>query len=218
MNEDNTLIYDWMPLIRLSNGSYPVYMPQVRSSNTQSSFPIPVKAFMILPFDVMPVYDSERPSGDVVTEGTPEFNEQDGKWYKTWNVRDFTEEEIAENLMMAKQDTLGTAQNTVSNDVWSGMPYSLNGVDYVVDVASEKLNLLVSVKSLAKDAQETEMFPYSFNGDIVVDLTKQEFLDMWQSVTTNLYNTYKSYWQFRDEVNAVTLIENIPEVPATFKS
>jgi hypothetical protein len=40
------------------------------------------------------VAETERPVGDVVTEGQPE--QRDGVWYQTWEVREFTAEELAE--------------------------------------------------------------------------------------------------------------------------
>lgn len=47
------------------------------------------------------VYPTPRPSGDVVTEGHPEQGE-DGLWYQTWEVREYTAEELAERLEQAK--------------------------------------------------------------------------------------------------------------------
>lgn len=48
---------------------------------------------------------TERPTGDVVTEGTPEQGE-DGTWHQTWEVRDYTTEEAAEALDQAKSRKL----------------------------------------------------------------------------------------------------------------
>tara|TARA_R100001039_G_C1830066_1_gene94428 strand:- start:159 stop:662 length:504 start_codon:yes stop_codon:yes gene_type:complete len=40
----------------------------------------------------------ERPVGDVVTRGQPEQRE-DGKWYQTWQVRDYTSEELEQQRL-----------------------------------------------------------------------------------------------------------------------
>lgn len=48
------------------------------------------------------VKPTPRPDGDVVTQGQPE--ERDGKWYQTWEVRDFTPEERAEQLEQRRAD------------------------------------------------------------------------------------------------------------------
>lgn len=40
------------------------------------------------------IHPTPRPEGDVVTQGKPE--NRDGKWYQTWIVRDFTDEERTE--------------------------------------------------------------------------------------------------------------------------
>lgn len=215
--QDNFSIYDYFPLIRLSDLRYPMYMPQVRASTTQTSFPMPIKAFMLEPFGYMPVYDSEYPTGDVITEGDPQFNEEDGKWYKTWEVRDFTEEEIAANLINKKSELIGQANNTLGSDIWGGIKYNFKGVSYLVEVVPEKLTTLLCIKSLVKDAEEDDLFPFSFMDETVVTFTKAEFLLMWDSVMKSLYELNKKFWTLRDQIKAVTRIEDLPEIPFTFK-
>jgi len=55
----------------------------------------------LAPLGYAALHPTERPTGDVVTENTPEQGE-DGKWYQTWEVRDFTPVEAAEALEQAK--------------------------------------------------------------------------------------------------------------------
>lgn len=50
------------------------------------------------------VEPTPRPAGDVVTQGQPE--QRDGQWYQTWEVRDYTEEELAEHLEQRRADKL----------------------------------------------------------------------------------------------------------------
>ena len=73
---------------------YPVSLSQVLTSNPNvslSSAPA-VEDLAMLGYAV--VAETERPAGDVVTEGQPE--QRDGVWYQTWEVREFTAEEIEE--------------------------------------------------------------------------------------------------------------------------
>ena len=69
--EDYILIYDWMPVIRLSDEKYPLYMPEVRGSTTQISFPVPIRDYILEGYGYMPVYSSDIPEGEVVTQGQP---------------------------------------------------------------------------------------------------------------------------------------------------
>lgn len=215
--QDDFAIYDYFPLIRVSDGKYPMYMPQVRASTTQTSFPMPIKAYMLEPFGYMPVYEGAYPEGDVVTEVAPHFNEEEGKWYKTWEVRDFTEEEIETNLRNKKEDLYNQADYVLTADIYNGISYSFGGKDYIADVLPEKLTVLLSIKSLAKDSAEDTTFDYSFKDRTVVTFTRAEFLDMWQTVMQSFYELNKKCWAFRATVEAVDKIENLPEVPETFK-
>ncbi|MHB0775430.1 hypothetical protein [Halomonas sp. WWR20] len=52
----------------------------------------------------VPVQYTARPSGDVVAEGQPEL--VDGIWHQTWEVREYTAEELAERLEQAKDDAM----------------------------------------------------------------------------------------------------------------
>jgi hypothetical protein len=47
-------------------------------------------------FGIYSVISTEEPIADVVEEGTPEFIE--GQWIQTWTAREFTQEEIDEQL------------------------------------------------------------------------------------------------------------------------
>lgn len=215
--QDDFAIYDYFPLIRLSDGQYPMYMPQVRASTTQTSFPMPIKAYMLEPFGYMPVYEGEYPQADVVTEDPPHLNEEDGKWYKTWVARDFTEEEIESNLRKKKEDLINQADYVLTEDIYNGITYTYQGTEYVVDVVPEKLTLLVCIKSLAKDSNDDATFDYSFKDRTVVVFSREEFLNMWKTVMESFYALNKKCWAFRETVNSITKIEDAPEVPTTFK-
>lgn len=216
--QDNFSIYDYFPLIRLSDEKYPMYMPQVRASTTQTSFPMPIKAYMLEPFGYMPVYAGEYPTeGDVITEGKPAFNEEEGKWYRTWDIREFTEEEKAQNLINAKAEAISRAENVLGTDTYNGITYTYNDEPYGVEINPEKLTILLCIKSLAKDAADDATFEFSFMDQKVLTLTKEEFLSMWNTVMSTYYEMNKRYWKFRDDVKLVTEITAIPEVPETFK-
>jgi len=215
--QDDLLIYDYQPLIKVSDGTYPVFMPQVRMSDTQTSFPIPIKAFILEPFGYMPVYNSLMPKGDIVVEGKPSFNEEDGKWYQTWDVRDFTDEEKEINLIILKSTLISQAETLLNSDISQGVSYTYEGKTYLVDVIPDKLTTLLCIKSIAKDSSDEELFQYSFLDGTLLTLTKSEFLSMWDSVMRSLYDFNKRFWKFREDVNSTVDAKELPLLPTTFK-
>jgi hypothetical protein len=70
----------------------------IRRANPNVSMPRELKNELISELGYELVQQIEQPVGDVVTEGTPAFNEDTQQWEQSWDVRDFTEEEIAQNL------------------------------------------------------------------------------------------------------------------------
>jgi hypothetical protein len=70
----------------------------IRRANPNVSMPKQLSDELISEFGYELIQQKEKPVGDVVTEGTPVFNEETQQWEQAWDVRDFTEEEIAQNL------------------------------------------------------------------------------------------------------------------------
>lgn len=79
----------------------PVTLRQIRKGHPNVSLPRNPTDAHLNPLGYAVLHPTERPEGDVVTEGTPEQGE-DGKWYQTWEVRDYTTEEASEALQQAK--------------------------------------------------------------------------------------------------------------------
>lgn len=73
---------------------YPVSLSQVLTSNPNVSLSSAPAFEDLAMLGYAVVAETERPAGDVVTEGQPE--QRDGVWYQTWEVREFTMEEQAE--------------------------------------------------------------------------------------------------------------------------
>jgi hypothetical protein len=85
--------------IKLTNGIPEKYtIGQLRRDNPQVSFPKSIPDSTLAEYDVYPLIETDRPQGDVVTEGVPALNENTQQWEQTWVVRDFTPEEAAQNL------------------------------------------------------------------------------------------------------------------------
>jgi hypothetical protein len=83
---------------------YPYSIGDLRKDNPQVSFPRNPSEELLASYDVYPVQLTSRPEGDVVSEGLPIFNEQLQRWERYWIVRNFTQEEIEQQLLEKRQN------------------------------------------------------------------------------------------------------------------
>lgn len=95
-------------LIKIENDgtyTYPYDVKKLKADNPSTSFPVEVGIGTLAVYGVLPVKRTDKPSGDVVTEGLPEQGE-DGRWHQTWEVRQFSPQENAERLEQHRADKL----------------------------------------------------------------------------------------------------------------
>ena len=76
----------------------PYTVKDLRSDNSQTSFPDTITDALLATFNVFPVKPTERPQFDPMTqnlaEGTPVL--QSGEWVQVWTITDATAEELAQ--------------------------------------------------------------------------------------------------------------------------
>ena len=75
----------------------PYSVARFRRDNPNVSFPKEIPESTLAEFGVFPITETVAPSGDVVEEATPALI--DGVWVQQWTSRDYTTEEIVQNLM-----------------------------------------------------------------------------------------------------------------------
>lgn len=212
------VVYSYTPMIRSSDGRYPVYLADFRADNPNVSIGTWIYSENLVEFGYFPVIPVTPPTGDVVTEGIPHFNDQTQQWEQTWNSRDFTPEEIAANLESAKQSYKAEAQNILSRDLEAGIPYPVDNVEYKVRVKSFDLATLVSIKTVleADGGQSTEVYPFRFLDGYKSDFTHTEMKDLVTQVSRAQYEMMKSYWSYLDQVEQASTIATIPALPDSF--
>lgn len=76
---------------------------QIRQAHPNVSLPRNPTDAHLNPLGYAVLHPTERPEGDVVTEGAPEQH-SDGTWHQTWEVRGYTPDEAAEALNQAKAE------------------------------------------------------------------------------------------------------------------
>lgn len=212
------IVYGYTPLIRTSDGKYPVYLDDFRSDNPYTSIGTWIYSENLVEYGYFPVIPTDVPSGDVVTEGAPHFNDETQEWEQTWNVRDFTPEEIAANLSSAKSDKKSQAQSVLNNDLNTGIPYPYDGTSYTVRVKGFDLATILTIKNvLDNDSDQTsEVYPFRFVDGYKADFTYTEMNNLISEVSRTHYALMKRYWAYLDEVDQASSIENIPTLPESF--
>jgi len=214
--EDYILVYDWTPVIRVSDGNYPMFMPQVRAAIPQTSFPIPIRDYILEPFGYKPVIATSQPVGDVITESTPELRD-DGKYYQTWEVRDYTEEELASILASAKVDIKSSALNLFIQDLASGIPYQIEGEDVVVGCGDSEVVYYHTLYSVIDKMQSEENIYFMFLDGTHKSLSKGDIVDLLDYTFKKIVEIKNNYWAFLVSVDMATTTEGLPDFPDSFK-
>lgn len=212
------IVYAYTPLIRSSDGRYPVYLSDFRDDNPNVSIGSWIYSENLVEFGYFPVVPTEAPEGDVVTEGPPHFNDQTQEWEQTWQVRDFTPEEIASLLASAKTNVKNQAQSVLNNDLNLGIPYPYDEEQYQVRVKSFDLATLLTIKNVVEEdgEQSSASYPFQFLDGYKADFTHDEMITLINSVSRSHYELMKTYWEFIDQVDKSSTIATIPSVPNSF--
>jgi len=210
-------------LIRLKDKAYPKYLYDMRQDNMQNSFGSTIESEKLynFPNPYAYVYLVDQPPGDVVTEGEPVLNEEDGKWYQYWVVREFNEQELAERLAFGRDDALQNAKQVLSNDLNSGLEITLKSSGEKVKLimtAEERVNLM-GIRIVAEkrvNASDDTKFTVRKADNQSFQAEPAEVIEFVEEAL-EVYNGYlEKYWQFKSDVANATTLETLPAVPETF--
>lgn len=205
-------IYGWDKMLRISDMAYPVYLRDFLKEHTNVSIGDFVWEYEFAEiWGYYLVHETPQPEGDVVIEGPPEYNEEEGLWFKTWTARDFTEEEIAENLVRAKEEFRSQASFQYSNETLNGI--TLGQDTFPVD--SNELALLTATRELALAKPDSTILLRKVDGT-VLELSAADALDKIGDIFATLAQANQNLLNYTRSVFAATSIETIPEIPPTF--
>lgn len=206
-------IYGWVPMIRMSDMRYPVYLSDFKAEYTNVSTGSFVYEEGMAEFGYYPVIDVDIPQGDVVTEGAPVQGE-DGKWYKSWNSRDYTEEEIADNLRRQKEQLIYSAKSNFENENMGGV--EVDGSFYSVD--SNSLSLYHSILSVAELAEDDKLFSLLTYDNKVIEHLRLDVIELIEEIISVYVESYNNMGTFIKEVNIAKNMEELPSVPESFRT
>lgn len=205
-------VYYWTPMIRLSDMKYPVYLPDFLREHTNVSIGDFVwEADMREIWGYCMVHDTPAPGGDVVVEGHPVLSEEDDLWYKTWVSRDFTPEEVAENLRVAKETHRNFAYQQFTLDLIAGV--TVDGEIFAVE-PRELINLdTIKAFAVANPTKDVLIRKSDFS---VISLPSPDAVQMVDKIMIAAGTVQQNLLAYLKTVYETPLITDIPEVPTTF--
>lgn len=205
-------IFKWTPMIRMSDMKYPVYLSDFLKEHTNVSIGDFVWEYeMAGIWNYFKVYDSEVPVGDVVTEGDPVYDDAAEQWVKTWTARDFTTEEVSENLARAKEDARNQAAQVLSGNMQFGV---IVGEDTFSVEPREAANLDCS-RAFAIANPEVEVLLKKTDNSII-SLPSAQAVEKIDAILAQAGKVNQNYLAYLKSVFDTTVITDIPEVPASF--
>lgn len=205
-------VYAWTPMIRMSDMKYPVYLSDFLQEHTNVGIGSYVwEADMRDLWGYCMVHDSEVPVGDVVTEGMPELNPEDDLWYKTWVARDFYPEEIAENLVRAKEDHRTRAYQQYTQDLTAGVTVAGD----VFSVEPRELLNLDTIKAYAQANPDKNILIRKLDFS-TLSLSSPDAIAKIDEIMVATGKVHQNLLGYVKSVYDTTVITDIPEVPHTF--
>jgi hypothetical protein len=165
------------------------------------------------------VHRSEKPMGDVVVEGNPIRSEDDNEFYQNWIVRDYTPEELAENLATAKMIKLAEIESCLTVTESNGIPHSFDSQDgtstRVLHVSMSIDNRIKLIGSAVHLDNSTSALNYRIR--VIENETITLDRDSALALLVSLFSTYDDIlgeiWDMQDAVNRAQTISELPEVP-----
>lgn len=209
--DPNSKIEAWTPMIRMSDMKYPVYLRDYLDEYKNVSIGSFVWESGMREVGYFKVHDVEVPVGDVVLEGKPVYNEEDELWYKNWTARDFNEEELANNLIRAKEDHRITAYQIFSSDLTNGIPV---GGDIISVEPREMINL-DAIRAYALTNPDETIFIRRADFT-VMELSATAAVAKVDEILVATGKVQQTLLGYIKSVYDSTVITGIPEVPTTF--
>jgi len=202
----------WTKMIRTSDMAYPVFLRDFLAENKNVSIGSFVWEYGMRESGYFKVHETPQPTGDIVTEKMPVYNEEDELWYQVWEVESFSPEQIEANLNAAKAEKRDLAYQQFSFDLLSGV---LIGEDlFAADPdGANNLNLTRAYAVANPDKKDILLRRSDFS---LITVTSSEAIGKIDEVFIKAGEVHQKLLKFLESVYATTLITEIPEVPQTF--
>lgn len=197
---------------------YPVYWNDMRVDNPDWSFSPTPEIELVNRLGYFEVELIDKPEGDVVEEGMPEF--RNGFWFQVWNVRPFTPEEIAQRLKDAKAVLYEDIKVKIATALNAGLLVEFDGGDLgYIPMNSKNLadySFMGDYAASLIGVDDTVTIPVQTQDGMVRRHTPQEYVDLRKSLQVAYLAFLNTVAGHRDAVFLAPTIAELPVIPEVF--
>lgn len=207
------------PLIDVNTLEYPIYIKDLNDRlEYPTSFGPTVNSETLRHFGYAPVEHSVMPDKEVVTEGQPKL--VDGTWQRTWITREYSEQEMADQLGRLKEDLLVAIEQLREQQFAIGFPYQFgDGQTYHVQIRDgDRANILAKrtrAKESLGEGDGSYTVDFQVYENVAVTLDAKEMVAMSNAADDQASHGYKAIWELKNAVKKAGTVAELPELPAS---
>lgn len=191
---------------------WPVYLIDARREWPNTSFSLEQEEENLVDYGYFPLHPGTQPPGDVVERTTPEL--VDGKWVQQYTARAFTPEELQQQFADQMTASYGRLDGLLSNTYALGYTYEKGeGVTHHFSLTPDNQQLLTALNLLAQKSETSRIFKLRTTGNVTVDYTATEVIDMTTALMEYVVQVLNKLWELMDEISVATTVSEIPEIP-----
>lgn len=209
------------PLVRPAGPDgmqWPVYLADARRAFPNVSFSLEQPEENLVEFGYFPLLPGTPPQGDVVTKLPPEL--VDGKWVQQYDVRSFTDEEIAQQLTDAKNNAFASLDNLLNNTYGAGYFYDFvsgeTTVQHHFSLTADNQQLMTGLHLLAKQETNAErLFTLRTVENLTVKYTPAQVVEMTTALMEHIVAVLEKLWDLMDDIALAEHLSELPVIPDT---
>lgn len=197
--------------IEIETGHYPLYLYQIPTHNPLISIPVGVTVEAMFNGGYAIVQPTDKPEGDVVEEGTPE--KIGDEYFQTWVVREFTEEEQAQNFATKKFEAESAVNALFSAALEAGASVQVPGAEFPQHFGlTEPLRAEYAAMKARAQRTTAALILRSKEG-VSVRLAPAKMVELCEALEDAYYEIQLAYYDLSDLVALADDEGDLPALP-----
>lgn len=203
-----SMLHNHQKLVNVNTGEYPVTVRAFRNLGHGWVFGPEVDEAVANSLGFYLVSPTDRPEGDVVTEGAPSGDVASG-FKQTWVVRDFTPEEKLADLESRKEAAVRLVDEAVERARAWGAPLEIDGVIQHVQLREKDI---ANLTGLAMKALRTpdRNFMFCSREDNVNEMTGSEITSLTDFAFEQFEQLMNKSWMLKANARSAESVADIP--------